>query len=157
MIVLGAVLACCATTEAGQEPKGAFFKAETAGQPNLYVYLAQEGNAITGADLRTGAEIFGAVQGGAVNFTIDAKAAVAAKKTVTFKGNLSDPMISGMVKFSDGVSHPIVIFRLPSLWQCSHKDPTHVADSEEQMRDLSAKQGCTGWHKAIPPAKKGSE
>lgn len=52
-------------------------------------------------------------------------------------------------------SPELVVELLLSVWACSnHNNPTHTADSQEQMTELTAKNGCTGWHKLEPSAAK---
>jgi hypothetical protein len=58
---------------------------------------------------------------------------------------------SGYTAFLTGLSGQdleLAVESLLSVWACSnHNNPTHTADSQEQMTALTAKNGCAGWHK----------
>lgn len=41
----------------------------------------------------------------------------------------------------------VTAIKLPTAWQCDHKNPTHIATSEEEMRSLTKQHMCRGWHK----------
>jgi hypothetical protein len=48
----------------------------------------------------------------------------------------------------NGQALELMVEPLLSVWACSnHNNPTHTADSQEQMTALTAKNGCIGWHK----------
>ena len=83
-----------------------------------------------------------------VQFTLPIKTGLPGTvKSVTMNGSLSGNTLSGTMKIDAAEVHWSAV-RLPSAWECSnHKNPSHVATSEEEMRSYTAEHKCTGWHK----------
>lgn len=69
------------------------------------------------------------------------------KATVTLKaGGLEATGWTGTALIND-MNFAVVVSKLPSLWACSHADPTHTASSTDEMKEQTEKHKCTGWHR----------
>lgn len=67
-------------------------------------------------------------------------------KLMLMDGSIKGNTIFGVVKQDNGTL-TWKAMRLPSAWQCSNHKPSHIATSEEEMRSLTTKYKCLGWHK----------
>jgi hypothetical protein len=68
-------------------------------------------------------------------------------KPVVFNGSVSGDTISGTTTVG-GVDVRWQAVKLLSAWECSnHKNPSHIATSEDEMRSLTKQYMCVGWHK----------
>lgn len=68
-------------------------------------------------------------------------------KILILDRHLSGNTMSGTAKIDDFQVQWKAI-RLPSAWECSnHKNPSHIATTEEEMRSLTMQYKCVGWHK----------
>lgn len=91
-------------------------------------------------------------QGGtAVSFTLPVKSESSGDvKSVVFHGSLNGSTLLGTMSV-DGVDVQWKAVKLASVWECSnHKNPAHVATTEEEMQALTKKYNCMGWHKLKP-------
>jgi hypothetical protein len=68
-------------------------------------------------------------------------------KPAVFSGSVSGNTMLGTMKFDNAFVHFKAV-KLLSAWECSnHKNPAHIAMTEEDMRTLTTEHKCTGWHK----------
>jgi len=58
--------------------------------------------------------------------------------------------LSGTAKINDLDVHVRAV-KLPTAWECDHKNPSHIATSEDEMRSLTKQYKCVGWHKISSP------
>lgn len=87
-------------------------------------------------------------EGKAITFTWKGDRNGVSYKPVVFRGSISGNTIAGTATLDDGAAVEWKAVKLPSAWECSnHKNPSHVAASEEEMRDLTMKYKCSGWHR----------
>jgi hypothetical protein len=71
----------------------------------------------------------------------------ASKDSFDFRGNISGKIIIGTSKIGDSEVRWRAV-KLGSAWECSnHKNPSHIATTEEEMRGLTKQYQCAGWHK----------
>jgi hypothetical protein len=89
-----------------------------------------------------------AYDAGKFSFTLPAKTGSSGNpKTIVLNGSVSGNTIRGVTKIQ-GMDVNWRAVKLPSAWECSnHKNPTHVATSEDEMRTLTKQYMCAGWHK----------
>jgi hypothetical protein len=71
-------------------------------------------------------------------------------KLLTMDGSIKGNTIVGVMKLDSGTGTWKAV-KLPSAWQCSNHKPSHVATSEDEMRSLTTKYKCLGWHKLEVP------
>lgn len=68
-------------------------------------------------------------------------------KPLVSKGSISGNTMLGVTQIEDKDVHWKAV-KVLSAWECSnHKNPSHVATSEEEMRELTKQYMCAGWHK----------
>jgi hypothetical protein len=68
-------------------------------------------------------------------------------KSVSFEGSVSGNTIFGKTKI-DNVDVQWKAVRLLSVWECAnHKNPSHIATTEEEIQSLTMQYKCNGWHK----------
>jgi hypothetical protein len=71
-------------------------------------------------------------------------------KLLMMDGSIKGNTIVGFIKQDNGAT-PWKAEKLPSAWQCSNHKPSHIATSEDEMRSLTSKYKCLGWHKLPVP------
>jgi hypothetical protein len=126
----------------------------------------KKGDAVEAVEIASGMKFQGSARDKSMIFIFNAANAEANAKawkfrnfsegttaTLTFDGSVGDEKFSGAFNFSG--NHPSIVLlegvELASVWACSnHKEPTHTAKTEDEMRSLTSKNQCQGWHKLRP-------
>jgi len=92
------------------------------------------------------------------SFCLPMKTEYPGYKAVTWDGSRSGNTIYGRGQIEMiGVSDRAKIdkfdvewsaVKLPSVWECAnHKNPSHIATTDEEIRSLTMQYKCEGWHK----------
>jgi hypothetical protein len=81
--------------------------------------------------------------------------------SAAFKVNGQDKKLPALLIFFSAEGHglyalglnetqqfEVTVANLPSVWACdNHDKPTHTAKTEDEIKDLIARHGCSLWHK----------
>lgn len=115
-----------------------------------YNVLKKQNNELVVSDLAWGTTAKAMVLNGSVKLPMTALLDSASRDRVTFTTDL--PSITNAAGSWNGSAivknsrYKIQGVRLPSIWACSHKEPTHTAASTEEMQVQTKEHKCTGWH-----------
>jgi hypothetical protein len=116
-----------------------------------YVYIsAKNSGEFVLRDLKTSTEMQGVKRNDGALVFGKGPGTGSSTEELLFSGWPSDGVQGTMTSVGGGRT-AIYAVKLVSLWECANHDTPHLAKSEKEMQDASAKYSCTGWHKAQAP------
>ena len=137
-------LSAVSVAGAQQKESGVFKMNIPNAKETVYVFAEESGGMVEGYDLATGKPFKSAkTASGTFNLPLmlpASKQSVNARVT----GDLSDDLLK--VQLPDGWSGGTVsMIKVTSAWQCGNHSTKHVAESSDQMKQLTSKEGCQLW------------
>jgi hypothetical protein len=163
ILILAVSLLCIAPLAKAQDKKAGSFLVITVQEDlsgrwekgqKLTVYLRRNRNSVELIDLATMKKVTGKVTKTSTSEFIIFRGISFGTATVNLE--LARRRMEGKWKASFRSSLPdappeLTVANVLSVWACSnHSNPTHTADSESEMHDLTDRNGCSGWHKLEP-------
>jgi hypothetical protein len=118
--------------------------------PGKVLVFKSSGTDLFVSDPQTHTTFTGRARDASVNFNLplgESGVETWTSKSAIFNGRLSGNSIFGTTRIGDSDVRWKAI-KLPSAWECSnHKNPSHIATTDEEMRNLTIQHKCAGWHK----------
>ncbi len=113
-----------------------------------YVLISEGPTGVTLKDLETSTQVRADKRpDGSVKFPTTAMSTKGWGATDITLNRVSGDSASGTLTMVGGTTIAVLARRLVSVWACAHDPTAHVAKTEDEMRNATAKNGCVGWHK----------